>query len=347
MPRKAAPKRLKNHFVFVLDASGSIRYSNLTQAILDMANSNIQDAKQAAIRVGQDTIISVMTFDHSWNIRYVYDRADLKNARKITPIDYRPAGQTALFDAIGKAIDDCDIADDGETSFTIIGFTDGEENSSQKYPTAKVLSDRIAQVLKKQRYTIAFQAPKANPLAKMGISTDNIRTFEATEQGVKEAAQANTIGIDQYFTARSSGILAVQNFYQPDLTNLTQKKLAQKLDDLSDQYAIYTVPKSVDKIEIGPFIEEKTGLVYILGGAFYQLSKPQGENVQAGKEILILDKKKTEIYGGSQARQLLGFPQGMEIKVKPGDHGDYEIFIQSTSVNRHLLGGTKVAVKVI
>jgi hypothetical protein len=94
------------------------------------------------------------------------------------------------------------------------------------------------------------------------------------------------------------------------------------------------------KSEIKPFCEQNTGQPYVIGRAFYQLMKR--ETIQDHKQIMIRNKKSHETYAGVEARNILGFPQFGEIKVHPGNHGNWDIFVQSTSVNRHLLPGTAV-----
>jgi len=69
--------------------------------------------------------------------------------------------------------------------------------------------------------------------------------------------------------------------------------------------------------------------------------KPENE-VQDHKQIAIRDKKTGVIYSGVNARQMLGLPYHGTVKVVPGNHGAYDIFIQSTSVNRKLVKGTQV-----
>jgi len=52
---------------------------------------------------------------------------------------------------------------------------------------------------------------------------------------------------------------------------------------------------------------------------------------------------KGDVYMGDAARQMLGLPS-MHVKVGPGDHPDYTIFVQSTSMNRKLIQGTSLLV---
>ncbi len=86
-------------------------------------------------------------------------------------------------------------------------------------------------------------------------------------------------------------------------------------------------------------VEEKVG-PYRIGCAFYELTKR--EQIQAHKNVLIREKNKrtAPIYGGKEARTLLGLPEHGDVKVTPGNHMNYSIFVQSTSRNRKLCRGT-------
>jgi hypothetical protein len=90
---------------------------------------------------------------------------------------------------------------------------------------------------------------------------------------------------------------------------------------------------------IREFCEETFG-EYRIGSAYYQLTKP--EKLQETKKICIKHLKSGKTYTGSYARTVLGLPSYGEVKIAPKDHGQYEIFIQSTSVNRKLIGDTRL-----
>lgn len=68
------------------------------------------------------------------------------------------------------------------------------------------------------------------------------------------------------------------------------------------------------------------------------------EKVQGSKKVLLVEKGKPEVWAGSQARQMIGLPIAADAKVEPGNHANYDIFVQSTSVNRKLPRGTKIIV---
>jgi hypothetical protein len=111
--------------------------------------------------------------------------------------------------------------------------------------------------------------------------------------------------------------------------------LNKQLHDLTDRATIWTVPSET---AIQPFVENKIGF-YHPGSAYYQLMKK--EKVQFHKAIAIVDKATQKVYAGPQARQVLGLPD-LDVTVVPGNHGNYDIFVQSTSNNRKLPRGTKL-----
>lgn len=95
-----------------------------------------------------------------------------------------------------------------------------------------------------------------------------------------------------------------------------------------------------DTCQIRDFVEKKIGKTMLIGSAFYQLTKP--ERLQSHKSICIREKHSGKVYSGDAARDLLGVPKAGEIKLYPGKVGNFDVFIQSTSVNRNLLPGTEV-----
>ena len=97
-----------------------------------------------------------------------------------------------------------------------------------------------------------------------------------------------------------------------------------------------------DDCAIKTFVEDN-GIHFIKGHAFYELTK--AETVQQYKEVILQDRKTGEMFNGAQVREYLGLkPQiaagGVHEKLYSKDAKDFRIFVQSTSVNRKLIGGT-------
>ena len=84
------------------------------------------------------------------------------------------------------------------------------------------------------------------------------------------------------------------------------------------------------------------GLIFKVGRGFYEFTKR--ETIQASKEVIILDRETGDMFEGEAARSVLGLPIGASINLNPRDAGfdtkKYTVFVQSTSANRKLVGGT-------
>jgi len=93
-------------------------------------------------------------------------------------------------------------------------------------------------------------------------------------------------------------------------------------------------------VGIRDFIENHN-IDFKKGMGHYQLTKP--ETVQGYKGIYVFDRKTSSLYTGDAARQILGLPLS-NAKVVPGSFCDFDIFIQSCSVNRRLVAGNKLLV---
>lgn len=80
------------------------------------------------------------------------------------------------------------------------------------------------------------------------------------------------------------------------------------------------------------------GLIFKTGKGYYEFTKK--ETIQAYKKIIILDKESGDMYEGEAAREVLGLEEGTA-DIKPTyDRAKYTVFVQSTSNNRKLIGGT-------
>ena len=88
----------------------------------------------------------------------------------------------------------------------------------------------------------------------------------------------------------------------------------------------------------------ENGLRFKKGRGFYEFTKT--ETIQAGKEVVLMDKKTGDRFSGHKARELLGLPVGESTRIKPTSLEKYAVFVQSTSANRKLMGGTRFLYEV-
>jgi hypothetical protein len=96
-------------------------------------------------------------------------------------------------------------------------------------------------------------------------------------------------------------------------------------------------------ISIKAFVLEN-GLTFKTGRGFYEFMKT--ETIQAKKEVVLMDKATGDLFAGEAAREMLGLPMGASVRIKPSNLEKYSVFVQSTSANRKLIGGTKFLYEV-
>jgi hypothetical protein len=95
------------------------------------------------------------------------------------------------------------------------------------------------------------------------------------------------------------------------------------------------------KQDIRDFAEDN-GLKFRPGRGFYEFTK--SVKVQDHKEVVLQDKDTGDMFSGKKAREILNLPSSGTKSISPSKmpvvFDKYRAFIQSTSWNRHLLGGT-------
>lgn len=344
---------MKNYIGIARDHSGSMA-SYARSAARDY-NSNIVAIRDAAIAEYLDTIVSVVelgVFNDTQGHRFMRNGSAIRRAAFyssvtfLRPLDensYACEGGTPLFDAVGELIEGFEKApdvDDPNVSFLIMAVTDGEENASSKWKTA--LGRKIKELQDTGRWTFVFRVPKGGrrSLAHLGIPDENIYEWETSAKGMEQATQVTQQAIRQYYSGRASGQRATTRFYA-DLSNVTSRDVQANMKDISSEVTIWPVGKKDDKEWIQHFVERRLpGESYLKGAGFYQMCKP--ETIQDHKRIMIRDKKTGAVYEGYAARKMLGLPDMGHVRVRPGDFGQWDLFVQSTSCNRHLVAGTQL-----
>lgn len=251
-------------------------------------------------------------------------------------------GSTPLYDSVGELITKFkglpDINDEN-TQVLIMALTDGEENASKVFRTSLV--NEIREIQRKDNWTITFRVPSGASkrlINALGVHAGNVVEWETTKRGYEESTVMNVASTRSFLSNVKSGVLKSSTSFYANASDLTSTDVKQNLTDISREVRIYDVTSDSD---IRPFIENVSGDPYVKGSAHYQLTKRE-DQVQDYKVIIIRDRRNGHVYTGADARIMLGLPTQGTVKVAPGDHGHFDIFIQSTSVNRKLVAGTKV-----
>lgn len=336
---------MKNYLGISRDHSGSM--GSIAHAAARDYNENIAAIKEAAIQFNQDTIVSVVKCGTGRNAQNLMEstNSSIVALKPIAERDYNTDGSsTPLFDSVGMLIETLEAvpdANDPDVSFLIMVITDGGDNSSRKWSAAS-LARKIADLQRTDRWTFTFRVPRGEKrgLVGMGIPAGNIQEWEQTERGLQQATQMTRAAVTSFYDGRSKGIKSSDKFYT-DLSGVSSKTVAAKLVDVSTEVQFFTVANDTEGFALREFCESKTGKPLLKGSAFYQLVKSEPK-VQDYKQIAIRDKSNGKVFSGVEARNLLGLPHYGDVKLAPANHSHYDIFIQSTSVNRKLPVGTQV-----
>ena len=328
-------QHLINHIVFVIDRSGSM--GGLEDQVVKVFDNQIRYLASRSKEVDQETRVSVYLFDNVIEcLLYDMDVLRLPSLRD----HYRVRGSTALIDATDKAIRDLQKTPElyGDHAFLIYVLTDGQENMSDLPPAKlKALIGTLA-----DNWTLGVLVPNQSCVfeaKKFGFPPNNIQVWNTTKAGVTEVGATIQRSTESFFTGRSTGVRGTKSLFTLDTSNLDSRSVRTNLSELSaNDYELLPVRKDAP---IKEYIESFLKQPYTVGSGYYQLTKK--EAVQSYKQVCIQNKRSGKVYSGANARQMLGLPD-YEVKVAPDAHPDFDIFIQSTSVNRKLLKGTKLIV---
>lgn len=326
---------MKNYINYVNDHSGSM--GSLRTAALSDFNANIQAVKNAASREELDTVVSVAEVGYVTEILPVV----VSNPHVLKPkTNWVASGGTPLWGTIIALLDMLTKLPDAgrpEVSFLVQITTDGEATDRHVH---QQLATMMQPLLATGRWTFVARVPKGidatyrQQLLALGIPAGNIQEWETTAAGMAAATQVQTAAVDNYFRGRTAGATSSTSFYA-DSSNVNVSALNEIP---AKEFSLYQVDPADNGIEIRPFVL-KHRMEHLYGAAFYQLTKSEGK-VQHDKQILVREPQTGKVYHGKEARTMIGLPEGRNARLHPSNLTKYEVFIQSNSINRKLVGGS-------
>jgi uncharacterized protein YegL len=192
----------KTHVICILDTSGSM--TNIMQDSIGGFNEFLKQQKQ----LPDKATITVALFDDKYEL--LYDNVDIKDAEKLTSNIWFPRGCTALYDAIGKTINNekanfARLGKEAPKKVLVVIVTDGQENASHEYKR-----DDIQKLIKKcenDDWNFIFLACGQDAFAvgtSFGISAGNTYTYTATSAGVAGMSMTMNNASTLYRTMSSS-----------------------------------------------------------------------------------------------------------------------------------------------
>jgi hypothetical protein len=178
----------RTYVLLVLDKSGSM--SIVQDEVVSGVNAWLDELRESA----PDASCTIVLFDGSWT-RVVEDLA-VSEVAWLTPDRYRPAGVTALYDALGTTLADFEGRVGPDDRALVLVVTDGEENSSKEYKLEQ-LRATLKRLDDTGRWTFTYLS--ADPAGfshaqSLGIHQGNTGSFETTGQGVYLGTQRMAVG---------------------------------------------------------------------------------------------------------------------------------------------------------
>lgn len=364
------------HVALIVDESYSIAQLGLTDTVIKVVDKQIENLAKRNENADSENRITVYTFNApglklpnghpDGNVRcQFYDRGDL---RYLSLKDrYEPAGGTPLIDATFTAIEELKQTAQihGEHRFLVYAVTDGYNNSSRH--TSRELARLIGSL--EDNWSVACFVPSDDSMEQAidcGFPAGNVKQWNATTtEGVEEVGAIMEETTDRWMASHKTGVRGSRSLFVGGQVDAAQVKakltpLAHNAYDLvpvtaREGDASFEKRKKPTKkfpegevigrfIRIDDFVNRLTNGKFAIGIGYYQLfsgDARRSEKIQGNKEIAVLEKKTSQLYVGPAARQIVGLPD-YDVTVKPDANPDYEIFVRSTSENRHLPIGTKL-----
>lgn len=321
-----------NHVVLVLDASSSmIKHSH---DLIRVADSQVKYLAHRSQELDQETRVSIYAFADRVEC-LVYDK-DVLRLPSIATL-YKPYGRTALIDATLKSLEDLDQTATLYGDHAFLGFvlTDGMENQSYQRP--QTLVNKLNML--PDNWTVACLVPDQRGVFEskgFGFPAENIAVWDpSSAAGIDEVGETIRRATDNFMDARTRGVRGTRKLFSTGLDAVNADTVRSTLTPL--RQGAYDILPVHEDAPIRDYVYSR-GLDYTIGKGFYQLTKT--ETIQAQKQIAIREKATGQVYWGDAARDLLGLPLGMSVRVKPDMNPEYDVFVQSTSVNRKLLRDT-------
>ena len=338
-PVAVSAQNPKTYLGIIRDHSGSM--GALRSPAMADFNALLAATRRAAAANNIETAASVYECDSG--IPFERRRVNhLTPIGSISPLSsYRANGGTPLFKTVLQAIQDLKKVSDynnPEVTFLVMATTDGQDTNGG----ASELAREIRELQNTDRWTFVFRVPRgyARDLCRLGIEPGNILEWDQTERGVQASSQANDQAFADFYTARTTGTKSTRTFYT-SVANITETDV-KKLGDISGEVQLFPVSAREEGGQIRDFVENRlSGSAMLKGAAFYQLVKTE-DKIQDYKLVAIRDKESGQIFCGPEARDLIGLPRYGDARVRPDTAGKWQVFVQSTSVNRKVNAGTQI-----
>lgn len=188
----------------IVDRSGSM--NSVEKEMRHLLNQNIAQDMENVDKLGE-TYLTLITFNNE--VEFILNKVPLSEVEgQVSREQTLSRGMTALYDAIGAAIESVSRVDlSGNVGFLVEIYSDGLENQSTKY-TGKNLAEQIEILKKTGKWTFQYYGCDDNAIKE--ATTLNLPTskFIKSTEGFLELSGELSTQKANYYKARGIGISA-------------------------------------------------------------------------------------------------------------------------------------------
>lgn len=183
--------------IVIMDKSGSMHH--VKADAIGGYNSFLADQQAEP----GEADLTLVLFDTTYT---VHPTVPLVEAQSLTDETFRPGGNTALLDAVGRAVTETGkrLSDLPETErpdkVIVVIITDGQENSSTEHTRGQV-KEMIQHQQEKYSWQFLFLGANQDAFdeaGKLGIPQGTAANFAAVPGGVSRAYTGSSIAVSQY-----------------------------------------------------------------------------------------------------------------------------------------------------
>ena len=181
--------------ICILDRSGSMK--RVREEAISGINGFLEDQRA----VPGNAILTMVRFDTEYEV--IHNGTPIHQVPMLDETTYRPRGMTALYDAIGRTIDDVGhrlskTPENDRPAHVIVAIlTDGYENASSDYDAHRV-REMIHHQQLKYDWDFIYLGANQNAFAesgKIGIRAQNTRQWESTSQGTTDVMREMSLTV--------------------------------------------------------------------------------------------------------------------------------------------------------
>jgi len=222
-----------NHIFFVLDRRVLSPFANHYHAWVSIITSVIFQHPNVHL-LNQANFVTILSFARS--IRVLRSEELLSEIKPIEFDEYQPLGNTALYDAISRAVGLAENSFEKYKNFDNAALffilTDGKENASEEFVTRKDIRTLVESKKADGRFTFTFMGCQQSLLDEaisIGFPQRNVTLFEKSQHGLENLRVANCSSTQIHFSARRAGQASLNSFY--DFPSTSEAGLTPNLFD--------------------------------------------------------------------------------------------------------------------